>query len=329
MLGVEDEDKDFFEQALTTASLEVQFLPVGTDIAAIDTEVEVVSVFVNMLVTRSMIEHLPQLKLIATRSTGVNHIDLDAAKEHGVTVANVPGYGGSTVAEYAVTLLLMLTRQMRAVLDESNSTDPSRAHERGIDLYGRTMGIIGTGNIGRGVAKIAKGFGMRVLGYDMYPNQQEAETIGFEYVELDKLLTESDVISLHIPSSPENTHLINAETLTRLKDGVTLINTARGELIDTVALVEALETGKVGAAGLDVLEDEQLLNPNVFVKTVAEQKDESMLRREAALAVLQKMPNVLITNHNAFNTQGAVQIINQTTIDNIVGFFSGKSVHTV
>lgn len=319
--GLQDEDKNYFEQQLTAASIEVDFQSASIDLGKLDEKAEVISVFVNTPVTREVIEHMPNLKLIATRSTGFNHIDLEAAKEHHVTVSNVPAYGGSTVAEYTFALLFMLTRRMTAVLAESTSDSPDRSLERGIDLHSKTIGVIGTGSIGRGVAQIAKGLGMEVLGYDVYPNEESARSIGFSYVDIDSLLAKSDVISLHIPSTAENYHFLNSEQLNKLKDGAIVINTARGELIDTAALADALYSHKVGAAGLDVLENEYLLNPK--------RRSETSSNEATVVTALLAMPNVIITNHNAFNTREAVQTINHVTTENIIHFFTNGEVHTV
>lgn len=287
---------------------------------------QVLSVFITTPVTAELIASLPHLKLITTRSTGTNHIDETAAKKHGVAIANVPAYGSPTVAEYTFTLLLMLTRRMPQVLHESVATIPDRFGERGIDLYGKTIGIIGTGSIGMSVARIAKGFGMHVLGYDLLQQPKEAQKIGFLYKnDVDELIAASDIITLHIPFTPKNTHFLNRALLRKLKHGAIIINTARGELIDTTALVVALKNGHVHAVALDVLESEYLLDPDELINLAAHNDAaKSTLRRAVALAALQHMPNVIITNHNAYNTHEALQRINQTTVDTIRNFYQSK-----
>lgn len=325
LYGVEDRDRQFFEQGFQGKDIQLSFRPVPIDPNSLDRDAEIVSVFVNAPVPREIIERLPSLKLIATRSTGVNHIDIEAAKEHGVAVVNVPAYGGATVAEYAFTLLLMLTRRMPAVLEESASAVPDRSHERGTDLNGKTIGIIGTGSIGQGMARIAKGFGMEVLGYDTQPNEEQAAAIGFGYVSLDELLAQSDVVSLHAPYVPETYHLLNADRLKTIKPGAIVLNTARGELVDTIALEAALQSGQVGAAALDVIENERLLNPDTRVSL----QDETLRYYTAALEALLQRPEVIITNHNAFNTEEAVAIINGTTVENILNFLAGKETHRI
>ena len=329
IIGATREDKAFFTHELT--EVKPTFYPELTSPTDIDPSTEIVSVFVDTPVTAEIIAGLPALKLIACRSTGFNHIDLEAAKKHGVTVANVPTYGGTTVAEYTFTLLLMLTRKMVEVLHESGKTAPNRQRERGTDLFGKTIGIVGTGSIGLGVARIARGFGMKVLGYDVYPRPEKAEEFGFTYVQdIAELLKQSDVITLHMPYTPENHHFISATHIKNIKHGATLINTARGELVDTSALVDALRHGHLGGAALDVLEGEYLMDPDELIALAAhDNAAKDTLRHAVAMAALQHMPNVILTDHNAYNTNEAIHRINQTSADNIRNFIAGKEVFTV
>ncbi|MGD8374368.1 MAG: NAD(P)-dependent oxidoreductase [Candidatus Woesebacteria bacterium] len=325
------EDRSFFKNYFKDTKHELAFYPCEINISELDKDTEVLSVFVDVPVTKDIIKALPRLKLIACRSTGYNNVDLKAAKDHGVTVVNVPSYGGSTVAEYAFTLLLMLTRRMTRVITQTNTCDPNRSAEQGMDLHGKTIGIIGTGSIGLGVAKIARGFGMNILGYDIYERPDAAGEIGFTYKPLDELLKNSDVITLHVPYFPDqNHHFINDKTFAKTKKGAILINTARGELVDTAALVRALDNMQLSAAGLDVLEDEKLLKTDE-VADLASQKDASkdILNHAVAISALQDMSNVIITNHNAYNTAEALERINQTTADSIAKFFDKKEVPTV
>ena len=298
-----------------------KFVDEGISLENLDPETEVISPFVSSAVTRAMIEKLPKLRLIACRSTGFNNIDLQAAAEHNVTVVNVPTYGESTVAEYTFTLLLALQRKLPDSLDFINEpTDTQKL--RGSDLHEKTLGVIGTGHIGQHVIKIAKGFDMRVVAFDPFARDELARELGFEYLSLEDLLKSSDVVTLHAPLTPENKHLINAERLTLMKPTAVLINTARGELIETEALAEALDTGKIAGAALDVLEGEQLfdtheevalLRSHTLPKTTGEQS--------VALLALHKMPNVILTPHNAFNTEEAIGRINGTTCENIIRFW--------
>lgn len=329
IIGATQEDKAFFASEFKDAK--VAFHPDLLEAGIIDPATEVLSVFVDTPVTAEAIAALPNLKLIACRSTGYNHIDVEAAKKRGIVVANVPTYGGTTVAEYAFTLLLMLTRKMIEVMHESGKSAPDRQRERGSDLFGKTIGIVGTGSIGLGVARIAKGFGMKVLGYDIYPRPEKAEELGFTYVQdVAEVLKQSDVVTLHMPYTPENHHFISASHIAAMKHGATLVNTARGELIDTTALVNALRHGHLGGAALDVLEGEYLMDPDELIALAAhDNAAKDTLRHAAAMAALQHMPNVILTDHNAYNTNEAIHRINQTTADNIRNFMAGKEVFTV
>lgn len=286
-------------------------------------DVEVLSPFVSSDVTREMIERMPKLRLIACRSTGFNNIDLQAAADHDVTVVNVPSYGEYTVAEYAFGLILTLSRKLREAAAAVESSDIDLTELVGFDLYGKTIGVVGTGHIGQQVARIANGFKMRVLGFDLYPNEKAAAEFGFEYVDMDQLLKDSDVITLHMPYTGSNHHMVNADFLAKLKPGALLINTSRGELVDGTALIEALDNQQLGGVALDVLEGEQLLDAH----------EESVLLRHPngpqanllsfglQIEVLKKYPNVLITPHNAFNTTEAIDRINHTTADNMIQFW--------
>jgi D-lactate dehydrogenase len=317
------DDETFFRGQLT--GHDVTFYGGPLTVANVDPQTEVLVIFIDSPVTAEIIKALPKLTLIACRSTGFNHVDIDAAKAKGITVANVPSYGGVAVAEYTFTLLLMMTRRMVEVIHESGAmTD--RQRERGTDLNGKTIGIVGTGALGLGVARIAKGFGMDVLGFDMFPRPEEAAKIGFAYEKrVEDLLAKSNIVTLHIPYTPENHHFINRERVGMLQHGALVINTARGELIDSGALVKGLRHGHIGAAALDVMESEFLLDPDKLIE-LASHSDaaKETLAHAVSLAALQRMPNVILTNHNAYNTVEAVQRINQVTADNISNFMSHK-----
>lgn len=284
---------------------------------------EIVSVFVNSKLDHDAIRRFPNLKCIATRSTGYDHIALDVCKDCNVEVVFVPGYGDNTVAEFAFGLILSLTRKIYAAIDQIKETGKfSFTGFRGMDIKGKTMGVIGTGRIGKEMVKIAKGFGMEVVAYDPYPSNEFAKEMGYRYVSLEELLKTSDVVSLHVPLLPETEHLINGENIKLMKKGSYLVNTARGGLVETGALMQALADGTLAGAGLDVLEEE------------GEIKDEMKLLKESNLEggrmktiienqMLMRMPNVLMTPHNAFNTQEALERILATTIENVKGFLSG------
>lgn len=291
------------------------------DITNINEDAEVISVFVTSTVTRDIIERLPKLKLIACRSTGFNNVDLAAAAEHGVAVENVPTYGESTVAEYTFTLLLALMRKLPQSLDFlSRQVEVSTL--MGTDLHDKTIGVIGTGHIGQHVIRIAKGFEMRVLAYDPFARDELARELGFEYQSLEDVLRASDVITLHAPLTPENKHLINADRLSLMKQSAVLINTARGELVDTKALADALVNKRIAGAALDVLEGEQLFNMEEEVALLrSNQLPASTGEQSVVLMALNKLPNVILTPHNAFNTEGAIGRINATSCQNIIRFW--------
>ena len=271
-------------------------------------DVTILSVFVHSQVTREIIESLPNLKLIDTRSTGFNHIDLQAATERGVIVCNVPFYGENTVAEAAFALLLALSHRIIKAEEavERGIFDPTPF--QGFDLQGKTLGVVGTGHIGQHSLKIGAGFGMRLIGYDAFPNEALPKEYGFEYRSLNELMAEADIITLHAPLLPTTQHMINKETLALLKPGAVLINTARGELIDTDALDDILDKGVLGGVGLDVLEHEDEL-----VRGIIPQSVKRLMGRD----------NVVITPHSAYNTKEAVQRILDTAMENIVKFEAG------
>ncbi len=291
---------------------------------------EMISVFVSSKVTKEIIEQLPKLKVIACRSTGYNHIDLAAAADSGVTVINVPSYGEKTVAEYTFAMLLNVSRRISAATASIFAYDFDQEKLVGFDLHGKTLGIIGSGRIGQSTAQIAKGFGMEVIAYDPYPNNDKAAEVGFSYVSLMELAEQSDVVSLHSPYTGSNRHLINTDFLRHIKPSAILLNTARGELVDTQALITALKEKRLAGAALDVIEGEQLL-----------QIDEEMLllRRAPAapdilaeslyINILKRLPNVLITPHNAFNTIEAIGRINETSAGDMIKYWYGETPNKV
>jgi D-lactate dehydrogenase len=285
---------------------------------------EVISVFITSNITREVIESMPKLKLIACRSTGFNNIDFAAAAEHDITVVNVPTYGEATVAEYAFTLLLALERKLRSVL-QSAAKQFSSEELMGHDLQGRVFGVIGTGHIGQKALKIADGFSMKTIAFDSFPKPELEEEFHFKYVELDQLLEQADIVSLHTPYLPSTHHIMNRERLSRMKQGAILINTARGELVDTNALSDLLDSGQLGGAAIDVIEGEALLNYHEEAALLrSDSLPEDVLHHSVEISMLEKMPNVIISPHNAFNTVEAIERINQTTAQNIIDYWYAK-----
>ncbi len=288
---------------------------------------DIVCCFIYSNLQAPTLDGLRDLKGIATMSVGTNHIDLSLTRERGITVANVPAYGPNTVAEHAIALLLALSRKIVPSVERTKDGDFDYRGLTGWDLMGKTLGIVGTGKIGAHVARIANGLGMRLVAYDMKPNKELTREFGVEYVSMPQLLHASDVITLHCPLVDANKHLIGREQLDQMKPGTVLINTARGGLVDTRALLEALDAGKIAQAGIDVLEDEELLHEErEFFSPYFQLKDYQTAMADHALM---RHPNVIVTPHNAFNSREALQNILSTTVKNIRGMVESDPVNVV
>lgn len=279
---------------------------------------EIISVFIYSKIDKKLLDKLPKAKLIATRSTGYDHIDVKECAKRGIAVVNVPSYGENTVAEHAFGLILSLSRKIHQSYLRTSKGEFSTDGLTGFDLKGKTIGVVGTGKIGMHAIRMAQGFEMNVIAYDTYPNKKAEKEIGFTYVPFNTLLKQSDVITLHVPLITQTFHMINKKNIKNIKKGALLINTARGGLIETDALLEALNTGILGGAGLDVLEGEkeikeekQLLH-NLTVK----HNIKTLLENH----VLTRYENVLITPHNGFNSREAIQRIMDTTVENIKAY---------
>ncbi|MEJ5250489.1 MAG: hydroxyacid dehydrogenase [Chthonomonadetes bacterium] len=288
---------------------------------------EAIAVFIGTKVTAATLDALPQLRLILTMSTGYDHIDLDACRQRGITVCNVPHYGENTVAEHTFALILSLSRKLHAAYFQGLRGEYDLRALRGFDLYGKTLGVIGAGSIGLHVIRIARGFGMRVLAYDTRPQRLLADVLGFTYTDMDTLLAESDIVTLHVPATPATHHLINRDTLRKMKQGALLINTARGAVVDTEALLWALEEGILAGAGLDVIEGEELITEEsaLLKKPLAE----ATLRQVVQAHLLLRRENVVFTPHIAFNSQEAVERILDTTLENLQAFLKGAPINVV
>lgn len=306
-----------------------QYVDAPISLENVNPDTEVVSVFVTSSVSKEIIDALPRLRLIACRSTGFNNIDLAAAAARDITVVNVPTYGEATVAEYTFTLMLALQRKIRLAL-KAFEEDINSTSLMGSDIGGKTLGVIGTGRIGQHVIAIAKGFGMNVLAYDPFPKEGLDEQLGFTYGSLEAVVNQSDIITLHAPYVGTNKHLINESVLAMMKPTAVIINTARGELIDTKALTQALQENRVAGAALDVIEGEQLLHVEEEVALLrAPNVSQETYEHSVELLALHKMPNVLLTPHNAFNSVEAVGRINGTTSQNIIRYWYGESDNKV
>ena len=268
-----------------------------------------VCAFINDVLDRSVLELLKHrgVELIALRSAGFNHIDLDAAKELDLTVVRVPAYSPYATAEYAAGLLLVLNRRLHRAFNRVREGDFSINGLMGFDIHGKTVGIIGTGRIGIAFASIMVGFGTRVIAHDVHPSP-ECTGMGVEYVSLDELYAQSDIISLHCPLVEATQHIINAEAIDKMKTGVTIINTSRGRLLDTRAVIAGLKDRKIGLIGLDVYEEEE----SMFFEDLSDDMIE-----DDVFARLLTFPNVMVTSHQAFFTREAVARIAETTLQNI------------
>jgi D-lactate dehydrogenase len=312
-------DRDSLQRASAGADLEWRFLEfrLSRETAALAQGAPAVCVFVNDRVDRPCLETLAAqgVKLVALRCTGFNNVDIATAKALNVTVTRVPVYSPYAVAEHAIALLLTLNRKVHRAFNRVREMNFSLHGLVGVDLHGKTAGIVGTGKIGRIVAQILRGFGMRVLAFDPFPTPDWAAQLGVEYVDALSLAGLSDVISLHIPLTPETRHIIRRETIERMKPGAILVNVSRGALIDTTALIEALKSGRLGGVALDVYEEEE----GIFFEDLSGE-----VLQDDELARLLTFPNVLITSHQAFLTREALTDIARTTVANIAALAAGQ-----
>ncbi len=319
-----------WEEQLKNAFPEATFTDHRIDAENADqyTETELISCFVYSDLSRPVLEKLPHLKCIATRSTGFDHIDTAYCKEKGIIVCNVPEYGSNTVAEFTFALIINLTRKMYQSVNQAKQLNFNHDEIRGVDLFGKTIGIIGLGKIGINVARIAKGFQMKIMVFNRSHDDQLASEVGFSYVDLDTLFSQSDIISLHLPLTPETKHIINADAISKMKKGVFLINTARGGLIESEALMNGLKQQILSGVALDVLEEEQSLTDEAAVLN-KHYKKEVDLKTLVLDHMLINHPNVLITPHNAFNSIEALNRIDEITVKNIQAFLAGQPANSV
>jgi D-lactate dehydrogenase len=338
---VEDEAKALFEEAF--AEHEVSFVD---RLKEVPEDTEVLSVFISEKIDGAFLDDHPLVRLIATRSTSCDHIDLDVCERRGVGVANVGNYGENTVAEHTFALILALARRLRDSERAVRTGRFSRERLRGFDLRGKTLGVVGAGRVGLHVIRIGVGFGMRVLAYDEAPHAFYTELLDFRYSGFKELMRDSDVITLHVPLTPTTRHMINREALALCRSGVLLINTARGGLIDSGALIEALDSGQVAGVGLDVLEDERVFRrgaTQILTEKIAERVRSSagtMIRETSAQRVaefsklvahhrLLNRPEVVLTPHVAFNSHEAMERLTGITVENINAYLQGHAVgHT-
>ncbi|HUY05115.1 MAG TPA: NAD(P)-dependent oxidoreductase [Candidatus Paceibacterota bacterium] len=324
----EDWEEDYVRTKLSGETITFHKGTLAENPELSDPAADTLCIFIDSKIGAAELDRFPALKLIATRSTGFDHIDLDATKARGITVATVPSYGENTVAEFAFALLLTLSRRIPEAQARVKSGAFSPAGLRGFDLEGKTLGVIGCGHIGQHMIRMGNGFGMKVIGFEVHPDDAIARANNFTYVSLDELLAQSDIISIHVPYNPHTHHLINSENVGIIKKGAYLINTARGAVVETEALVSALENGTLAGAGLDVLEEEGDLSDEVQLLT-APHPNEAELKITLANHYLIDHPRVVITPHAAFNTTEAIIRILDTTIGNIKSFAKGSPTNTI
>jgi D-lactate dehydrogenase len=317
--------------ALKGAGIEISFEDAVLNKGNIpaDKDFDIAGVFVDSLVDKEVLDKLPNIKFIAALSTGFDHIDTGECKKRGIMVSYVPSYGENTVAEFTFGLILALSRKICEahcrVKEEGNFNLEGL---RGFDLKSRTLGVVGTGRIGKHVVRIANGFEMNVVAYDVIKDEKFAAEMGFKYLPLEELLKTSDIVTLHVPYMESTHHLINSDTIKFMKPGAYFINTSRGAVVETDALALALKDGRLGGAGLDVLEEEGIMKDELNI-LAGERPDGEKLKTALENRALIDMPNVIITPHNAFNSVEGLQRILDTTIENVGGFISGKLVNLV
>lgn len=285
-------------------------------------QMSVLSCFIRSQVDKGFLDGCPNLKLIATRSTGFDHIDLIECGVRGITVSNVPQYGENTVAEHTFGLILSLSRKLHQAVDRMKQGDLRIEGLMGFDLYGKTLGVVGAGRIGLHVIRIGRALNMRVVAFDTQPQGILAEVLGFEYVTLEELLRQSDVVTLHVPLNKHTVHLLNAERLAMMKPGAILVNTSRGAVVDSLALLNMLNEDKLVGAALDVLEGEQVINEDWMLSQDDGEATLDKLRLAVEAYQLMHHPKVLVTPHIAFYSREALQRILRTTVENIAGFLA-------
>ena len=323
------DDELYLKSALSQVH-ELIFIPepVSIENATLAKDCEGISIFIYSSIDIAILDMLPRLKLITTRSTGFDHIDIDACEKRGIAISNVPHYGENTVAEHTFALILALSRNVHKSYARGLKQNYSFDDLHGFDLKDKTLGVIGTGHIGLHAIRIAKGFGMHVLATDVHENTFLSEILHYRYVPLEKLLAESDIISLHLPLSEHTKHLINQGNINTIKRGALLINTSRGGIVENEALVMALDSGILSGAGLDVIEGEEFLKEEKQLVS-KQQKTPSQFESLTKTHEFLRRDNVVFTPHIGFYSVEALERILDTTVKNITAFSEGKNAHFV
>jgi D-lactate dehydrogenase len=276
---------------------------------------DVVCIFIYSKLDKKILDKFENLGAVVSRSTGYDHIDLGVCKKNKIKVLNVPCYGENTVAEHTFALILSLSRKIHKSYERTVRSNFSLDDLRGFDLKDKTIGVVGLGNIGKNVARIANGFQMKIIAFDVFKDLKFAKKFGIKYVKFNDLLKDSDIITFHCPYNKHTHHLLNKKNIGLLKDNAHIINTSRGQIIETNALVKALVEKKIGGAGLDVLEDEAIVKEEI--QLLSKNYTKKDLKNIAGNHLLLTLGNVIVTPHNAFNSVEALRRILETTLENI------------
>ncbi|NPA58622.1 MAG: hydroxyacid dehydrogenase [Aquificae bacterium] len=320
--GVEDWEKLHIERRIREKNIPGEFFffkeALNEESVSKARDAEIVSVFIYSRLTKEVIDQMPNLKLIITRSSGYDHIDVEYARKKGIKVAYIPGYGNNTVAEYTFALILALARKLKPLIENLAQGILTREGLMGIDIMGKTIGIVGTGRIGSHVARISHGFGMKILAYDRTKNQELIEKYGVEYVGLEELLSRSDIVTVHLPYNRATHFLINRFNIKLMKLDAMLINTSRGEVVELEAIIEALKEGRLaGGVGLDTIETEITTEEELMKKTAL---TTWKLKKTMEAKYLLSQENVIVSPHLAYYTKDASERILDMTVDNIEHF---------
>ncbi len=327
IFDVQAGEKKYFTKHLAGHELFFTRNKVDETTAPLAKDCQVLMVFITSKLTSKVLATMPKLKLIITRSTGFDHIDLEYCERQGIMVTNVPSYGENTVAEHAFALILTLSRNIHKSYLRTTREDYRIEGLKGFDLRGKTIGVVGAGKIGLHLIKMARGFDMQVLTYDVNRNDFLADVLGFKYVSLEELLRRSDIISLHVPENKFTHHLINRQNIGLIKKGALLINTARGGIVETEALIEALDKKILSGAGLDVIEGENLIMEEKQLAYDKETAKEMMSLVKNH--ILLSKDNVIFTPHIAFYSEEAVERIMEVSVENLQAFINGQPQNIV
>lgn len=328
---VQDDEKEFFK-VTNEGKYEYYLLEDSlTHMTPLDgkyTDAKIISVFTTSRISKEVLKQFTKLELIALRSVGYNHVDIDYCNERGIVVENTPNYGNKSVAEFAMALLLDVCRKVTKANTLYKEIGINTQQLIGQELGGKTIGIVGLGAIGGEFARLANGFEMKILGYDLFRNEKFVKDYNVNYTDFEALLTSSDFISIHAPLTNENRHMFNEDAFKKMKNSAILINTARGEHIDTQALYNALKNREIAGAGLDVLESEETISDDDYLVDIS-RLSETTLMQTILNTRLQQLQNVIITPHIAYNTTEAINRILKTTMSNINSFVDGIVQHNV